>query len=310
MDLPNEMLALGRRARAAARALARLSTGQKNAGLLAMADALVREDHRANILAANGLDVQGAQVAGLSSAMLERLVLDAGRLVKMAAGIREVAALPDPVGETIRAWTRPNGLAISKVRVPIGVVGIIYESRPNVTSDAAVLCTKTANATILRGGSEALRSNLAIAHALREGAEAAGLPADSILAVPWADREAVRLLAEMDAYVDLIVPRGGKSLIEAVVRHARMPVIKHYTGLCILYVDRAADLEMACRIAVNAKRCWYTRRSRPLISRGLAPSCGRGGSRSTATRRCNKSWASGSSPLPRRIGQPSTWPWS
>ena len=251
MDLSTEILDLGRRARAAAKELARLNSAQKNAGLAAMAGALSHQEER--ILAENALDLRAAREAGLAGAMLDRLALDAGRLGKMAAGIREVAALPDPVGETIRAWTRPNGLAISKVRVPIGVIGIIYESRPNVTSDAAVLCTKTGNATILRGGSEALRSNLAIAHALRAGAAAAGLPPDCVLIVPTADRTGVRLLAEMDAYIDLIVPRGGKTLIETVMRHARMPVIKHYTGLCILYVDQAADLEMACRIAVNAK---------------------------------------------------------
>ena len=251
MDLPTEILDLGRRARAAAKELARLHSAHKNAGLLAMADALLREEE--HILAENALDLRAATDAGLTGAMIDRLALDTDRLAKMAAGIREVATLPDPAGETIRAWTRPNGLAISKVRVPIGVVGIIYESRPNVTSDAAVLCTKTGNATILRGGSEALRSNLAIAHALRAGAAAAGLPADCVLIVPSTDRAGVRLLAEMDAYVDLIVPRGGKALIEAVVRHARMPVIKHYTGLCILYVDQAADLAMASRIALNAK---------------------------------------------------------
>jgi glutamate-5-semialdehyde dehydrogenase len=253
MDLANEMQALGRRAKVAARALARLTTAQKNAGLAAMAAALDQADHRGRILAENALEVRAAREAGCTGALLDRLALDAARLAKMSAGIREVAALPDPVGETIRAWTRPNGLAISKVRVPIGVIGIIYESRPNVTSDAAVLCTKTGNAAILRGGSEALRTNLAIAEALRAGAAAAGLPADSVLLVPWTDREAVRRLAEMDAYVDMIVPRGGKALIETVVRHARMPVIKHYTGLCILYVDAAADLAMAARIALNAK---------------------------------------------------------
>ena len=253
MDLGNEMLAIGRRARAAARALARSDTARKNAGLAAMADALLGQDHRANILAENALDVRAARGAGLSGAMIDRLQLDEGRILKMAAGIREVAALPDPVGETIRAWSRPNGLEISKVRVPIGVIGIIYESRPNVTSDAAVLCIKTGNAVILRGGSESLRSNVAIAAALRAGAAAAGLPQDSILLVPTIDREAVRLLSEMDAYVDMIVPRGGKALIEAVVRHARMPVIKHYTGLCILYVDAAADLAMALNIAINSK---------------------------------------------------------
>ena len=253
MDLSHEILALGQRARLASKALARLDTARKNAGLSAMAAALLAPEHRDGILAANARDVSAAQAAQLSHAMLDRLRLDESRLAKMAAGIREVAALPDPVGETIRAWTRPNGLAISKVRVPIGVIGIVYESRPNVTSDAAVLCTKTANATILRGGSESLGSNLAIAEALRAGAAAAGLPADSILLVPTTDRNAVRLLAEMDAYVDMIVPRGGRALIEAVVQHARMPVIKHYTGLCILYVDQAADLDMAVRIAINAK---------------------------------------------------------
>lgn len=251
MDLPTEILDLGRRAKAAARGLSRFSAERKNAGLLAMADAL--GSRREDILAANSLDVEAAREAGISSAMIDRLLIDAQRLAGMADGVRAVAALPDPVGETIRAWTRPNGLEINKVRVPIGVVGIIYESRPNVTSDAAVLCTKTGNAAILRGGSESLRSNLAIADALRDGAARAGLPADSILLIPRTDREAVRLLAEMDRYVDMIVPRGGTALIETVVQHARMPVIKHYHGVCILYVDRAADQAMAERILINAK---------------------------------------------------------
>ena len=251
MDLPTEILDLGRRAKAAARQLARLSTERKNAGILAMADAL--GSHADKILAANVLDVEAAGEAGISGAMIDRLRLDQKRLAAMADGIRAVAALPDPVGETIRAWTRPNGIEINKRRVPIGVVGIIYESRPNVTSDAAVLCTKTGNAAILRGGSESLRTNLAIADALRDSAANAGLPADSILLVPRTDRDAVWLLAEMDQYVDLIVPRGGTSLIETVVRHARMPVIKHYHGVCILYVDRAADQAMAERILINAK---------------------------------------------------------
>ncbi len=251
MDLATEILNLGRRAKAASRELARLSTAQKDAGLLAMADSL--GSHHDAVLTANALDVEAAQTAGLSGAMIDRLRLDEKRLAAMADGIRTVAALADPVGETIRAWTRPNGISITKRRVPIGVVGIIYESRPNVTSDAAVLCTKTGNAALLRGGSESLRSNLAVADALREGAARAGLPADSILLVPRTDREAVRLMAEMDCYVDMIVPRGGTALIETVVRHARMPVIKHYHGVCILYVDRAADQAMAERILVNAK---------------------------------------------------------
>jgi len=216
-----------------------------------MADALVEAE--GEILAANLADVEQARGRGLSGAMLDRLTLSGARITAMADGVREVAALPDPVGELIRRWTRPNGLEISKVRVPIGVVGIIFESRPNVTSDAAVLCTKTANATILRGGSESIRSNVAIAAALSEGLAKAGLPADAIQLISVTDREAVRHLCEMDRYLDVIVPRGGKSLIEAVVSHARMPVIKHYDGICILYVDASAKPEMAREIVLNAK---------------------------------------------------------
>jgi glutamate-5-semialdehyde dehydrogenase len=185
--------------------------------------------------------------------MIDRLTLNTKRLEAMADGIRQVAALPDPVGEVIRDWTRPNGLRISKVRVPIGVVGIIYESRPNVTSDAAVLCTKTGNATILRGGSESIHSNVAIAAALSRGGARAGLPEDSVLLIPTTDREAVKHLCAMDKYLDVIVPRGGKGLIETVVSHARMPVIKHYDGICIIYVDKEADLAMAENIVLNAK---------------------------------------------------------
>ena len=251
MDLARAILEHGQRARAAARALARLDAARKNAGLLAMADAL--HAAQAEILEASAADVEDARIRTLSAAMIDRLRLDERRLGVMADGVRAVAALEDPVGETIRRWTRPNGLEINKVRVPIGVVGIIYESRPNVTSDAAVLCTKTGNAALLRGGSEALRSNLAIAAALRDGAVSAGLPADCIQLIGQTDRDAVRLLAEMDRYIDVIVPRGGTALIETVVRHARMPVIKHYHGVCILYVDRAADLGMAVDIAVDAK---------------------------------------------------------
>ena len=179
--------------------------------------------------------------------------MDETRLEKIADGIRKVASLPDPVGEVLRQWTQPNGIEITKLRVPIGVIGIIYESRPNVTSDAAVLCTKTGNATILRGGSESIRSNVALAEALQRGGAQAGLPADSILLIPQTDREAVRLMAQMDEHIDLIIPRGGHALIEAVVSHARMPVIKHADGICIIYVDENADLEMATEIVVNAK---------------------------------------------------------
>ena len=250
-DLKMQIEDFGRRARAAARVLARTDRAQKDRGLLAMADEIIAA--APEILPANARDVEKAKANGLSGAMLERLMLTEKRLAAMADGIREVADLPDPVGEILRDWTRPNGLRIQKVRVPIGVVGIIYESRPNVTSDAAVLCTKTGNATILRGGSESIHSNVAIAAALSRGAAQAGLPADSVLLIPTTDREAVRHLCEMDKYLDVIVPRGGKGLIETVVQHARMPVIKHYDGICIMYVDRAADLAMAESIVINAK---------------------------------------------------------
>ena len=251
MSLQDQILDYGKLARAAARALARLNTQQKNTALNAMAGQIVSDT--AAILAANAKDVSKGQADGLSPAMIDRLTLDTKRVNAMADGIRQVATLPDPVGEVIKEWTRPNGIRISKVRVPIGVVGIIYESRPNVTSDAAVLCTKTGNATILRGGSESIHSNLAIADALQRGGTSAGLPADSILLVPTTDREAVKHMAQMDKYIDLIVPRGGHALIEAVVTHARMPVIKHYHGVCIAYVDKEADLDMADKIVVNAK---------------------------------------------------------
>jgi glutamate-5-semialdehyde dehydrogenase len=251
MTLADQILDYGKRARAAARILARSTPEQKNAALTAMADELVAAADE--ILAANSKDVERAKANGLSAAMIDRLTLTPKRLEGMADGIRQVVALNDPVGEVLRDWTRPNGLRISKVRVPIGVVGIIYESRPNVTSDAAVLCTKTGNATILRGGSESINSNVAIAAALGRGCEKAGLPADSILLIPTTDREAVRHLCQMDKYLDVIVPRGGKGLIETVVNNARMPVIKHYDGICIVYVDAEADLAMAENIVLNAK---------------------------------------------------------
>lgn len=251
MTIADQIHDYGKRARAAARQLRQLSAEQKNAGLRAMADEIISAEPE--LLAANSQDVEKATAAGLSSAMIDRLTLNSKRLVAMADGIRQVADLPDPVGEIIRDWTRPNGLNIQKVRVPIGVIGIIYESRPNVTADAAVLCAKTGNATILRGGSESISSNVAIAAALARGGSKAGLPADAIQLIPVTDREAVRVMCEMDQYMDCIVPRGGKGLIETVVRHARMPVIKHYDGICIMYVDAAADLQMAESIILNAK---------------------------------------------------------
>jgi glutamate-5-semialdehyde dehydrogenase len=250
-DLASQVEEMGRRARRAARALALCSTDAKNAALQAMADAI--DAAEAEIVAANAEDLAAAPGYGLNAAAVDRLRLTPDRIRAMAQGVREVALLPDPVGEVIRAWTRPNGLKITKLRVPIGVVGIIYESRPNVTADAAVLCLKSGNACILRGGKESIHSNLAIAKALSAGAENAGLSPDVIQLVPFTDREGVRLLAQMDRYLDVIVPRGGHALIEAVVQHARMPVIKHYHGVCHVFVDRSADFAMAEKIVINAK---------------------------------------------------------
>ncbi len=250
-DLQDAILDMGRRARAAARELVKLTTEQKNRVLEAMADRLLADE--AVILAANARDLERAEANGLSSAMIDRLRLDPKRLAAIAQALREVAALPDPVGEVLADWTRPNGLRIRKVRVPIGVIGIIFESRPNVTADAASLCFKTGNATILRGGSEAIDSNRALAAALQAGGESAGLPADSIQLVPFTDRASVGHLARMDQYLDLIIPRGGKGLIENVVANARMPVIKHYDGVCHLYIHPDADLEMAASLVLNSK---------------------------------------------------------
>jgi len=238
---------LGRQARAASRLLAQLSAEDKNRILQAMA-ASIRARTR-EILAANALDLAAGTEKGLSAAMLDRLMLDEKRIEAIAAGIDQVATLPDPVGQVMDSWSRPNGIRIEQVRVPIGTIAIIYESRPNVTADAAVLCFKTGNATILRGGSEALHSNLAIAHALA----AAGGPEHAVQLIPFTDRESVAVLARMDQWLDLIIPRGGKGLIETVVSLARMPVIKHYDGICHLFVDAAADIAMATALAVDGK---------------------------------------------------------
>jgi len=238
---------MGRQARAAAYALAKLGADEKNTILRAMA-AAIRET-TPQLLEANARDLAAGTEKGLSSAMLDRLRLDESRVEAIASGIEQVAALPDPVGQVMEKWTRPNGIEIEQVRVPIGTIGIIYESRPNVTADAAVLCFKTGNATILRGGSEAIHSNRAIAGALAS----AGGPENAIQLIPFTDRESVAALAGMDQWLDLIIPRGGKGLIETVVSLARMPVIKHYDGICHLFVDQAADLEMAVSLTVNAK---------------------------------------------------------
>jgi glutamate-5-semialdehyde dehydrogenase len=251
MGLREDIQQMGRQARRASRQLAVLPAEQKNAILRAMAQGLEAESGRIEV--ANREDLARGRERGLSDAMLDRLALDGGRIRAMAQGVREVADLADPVGEVLDEWERPNGIRITKVRVPIGVIGIIYESRPNVTSDAAALCFKSGNATILRGGSEAIASNRVIADVLQVSGAAAGLPEHSIQLIGATDRESVRYLAEMDESLDLIIPRGGKGLIETVVSLARMPVIKHYDGICHVYVDAAADPEMAQRIVLNAK---------------------------------------------------------
>ncbi len=241
------MRQLAEQSRDAARALAKLDTDAKNALLRAMADGI---EHAANrIKAANAKDLAAGKEAGLSAAMLDRLTLTDKRIAEMARGIREVAALSDPVGKTISEWTRPNGIRIRKVRVPIGVILIIYESRPNVTADAACLCFKAGNAVILRGGSEAIHSNLAIAEVMN----VPGLPTHSITVVPTTDRAAIDALLKLDEFINLCIPRGGESLIRAVAEKSRIPVIKHYKGVCHVFVDHDADLDMAEKIVINAK---------------------------------------------------------
>jgi len=242
---------MGRRGKAAALKLAAVSSEQKNRALNAMADAL--EKNQARIIAENEKDMTKAKADGLSAAMLDRLKLDAKRVSAMAEGIRSVAKLADPVGEHIRDWTRPNGLRIEKVRVPLGLVGIIYESRPNVTADSASLCLKAGNACLLRGGSESLHSNLAIATVMSNAVKSAGLPEHAIQLVPITDRAAVMEMAGMDKYLACIVPRGGKGLISAVMENATVPVIKHLDGICHVFVDKDADLGMAEKIVINAK---------------------------------------------------------
>ncbi len=250
-DIASQILEIGTRARAATRELVRLDSDQKNAILRAMATEV--RATKEEIVTANESDLERQNHRGLNPAMIDRLRLGPERVEAIAAAIDDVAALPDPVGEVLAEWTRPNGLCMRKVRVPIGVIGIIYESRPNVTSDAAALCFKAGNATILRGGSEAFLSNTAISRVLQQGGERAGLPPHSIQLIPFTDREGVDHLARMDKYLDLIVPRGGQALIERVVATARVPVLKHYQGICHVYVHEAADLEMAGRILIDGK---------------------------------------------------------
>ena len=250
-DVTTVMHELGRAARAAARVLASAGTADKNRALHAAAHAL--RDGAPAILAANDIDMAQGRARGLTAALLDRLKLDDKRVAAMAQGLDEIAALPDPVGATIAEWTRPNGLDISRVRTPLGVVGVIYESRPNVTADAGGLCLKAGNAAILRGGSESFNSSRAIFACLQAGLRAAGLPEAAIQMVPTTDRAAVGLMLAMPEYIDVIVPRGGKSLVARVQSDSRVPVFAHLDGNCHVYVDGAADLAMARAIVLNAK---------------------------------------------------------
>ena len=255
MNIEQYMQTLGQQARAASRAMARADSNAKNAALLAIAADL--EARASEIIAENARDLAAGKANGLDDALLDRLMLNEARIAGMAEGLRQIAALADPVGEISGMNFRPSGIQVGKMRVPLGVIGIIYESRPNVTADAAALCLKSGNATILRGGSEAAHSNQAIAASISRGLEQAGLPATAVQVIETTDRTAVGKLITMTEYVDVIVPRGGKSLIERISAEARVPVIKHLHGVCHVYIDDEADLEKATAIAFNAKTHRY-----------------------------------------------------
>ncbi len=250
-DVISRVRTMGRKARAAAAQLVTLTGAARNTALLAMADGLIGQ--QAVILAANAEDVAAATSDGLSSALIGRLTLTEKKLEAMARSIREIAGQVDPVGQTLEASDRPNGLRVEKRRVPIGVIGIVFESRPNVTSDAAALCLKSANACILRGGKESVRSNLAIAAVVRAALDGAGVHPDAVQLIETTDRAAVGALVTAEGLVDLVIPRGGESLIRAVVEQATVPVIKHYKGVCHIYIDEFADIDMAVNVALSAK---------------------------------------------------------
>jgi len=255
LDIPKYMHSLGKRARAAARDIARADSGNKNAALNAIAAAI--EAGAENLKNENEKDLQAGRQQGLDAALLDRLELNDVRIAAMAEGLREIAQLPDPVGSISDMSYRPSGIQVGRMRVPLGVIGIIYESRPNVTADAAGLCLKSGNAAILRGGSEAIHSNQAIAAFIRDGLAVAGLPADVVQVVETTDRAAVGELIRMQDFVDVIVPRGGKGLIERISAEARVPVIKHLHGVCHTYIDDMADVDKAVTVAVNAKTQRY-----------------------------------------------------
>ena len=279
MDVQTYMQGVGKAARAASRAMAKADTKAKDRALLSMAEAIASDEAR--LLAANAADLAAAREKGLEPALIDRLTLSAKGVQSMADGLRQIAALPDPVGEITHLNFRPSGIQVGRMRVPLGVIGIIYEARPNVTADAAGLCLKAGNATILRGGSEAIRSNRAIAACVHEGLRAADLPEAGVQVVETTDRAAVGELLRLDQYVDVIVPRGGKGLVERVMAESRIPMIKHLDGVCHVYVDEHADPEKAVRIADNAKTQRYGtcntmetllvhRRIAPVVLRRLA----------------------------------------
>ena len=249
--LKEEATRLGKQAKAAARRLASLSSEDKNRALGLMADKLEAQSER--LLEENKKDLETARDAGLSSSLLDRIALNPGRVQTMAKGLRDIVALPDPVHEIVKMWRRPNGLQVGRMRIPLGVIGIIYEARPNVTADAAALCPKSGNAVILRGGSEAHFSNQAIGEILRQACAETRVPQDAVQVVHIRDHVLVNELLQLEDYIDLIIPRGGEELIRAVVAQSRIPVIKHYKGVCHVYVDKDASLEMAERICINAK---------------------------------------------------------
>jgi glutamate-5-semialdehyde dehydrogenase len=251
VDVQTYMVSVGKQARAAARCIARADTGTKNRALMTMAEALTRTTN--GLLAANARDLDTAKKKNLDPALIDRLTLSVRTIEEMADGLRQIAGLPDPIGEIVGLKYRPSGIQVGQMRVPLGVIGIIYESRPNVTADAAGLCLKAGNAAILRGGSEAIHSNQAIAACVHEGLTAAGLPASGVQVIETTDRAAVGELITMQDYVDVIVPRGGKGLIERLMRESRIPMIKHLHGVCHVYIDDKADFDKAIRVADNAK---------------------------------------------------------
>jgi len=251
MDIKTQVIDIAKNARVAANILARTSSEVKNRALLDMAKRLT--ERKTYLIKENEKDLAFAREKGLSTAMIDRLTLNSSTIAGIAEGLTEIAALPDPVGNITSMWKRPNGLLVGRMRIPLGVIGIIYESRPNVTADAAALCLKSGNAVILRGGSEAIHSNLAIAGILQDVLASVGIPETAIQVIPTTDRQAVSEMLSLEEYIDIIIPRGGEELIRTVVKQSKIPVIKHYKGVCHIFVDASADLDMATEICLNAK---------------------------------------------------------